>query len=180
MKRSYYTLEVVCHKVNEKDKRLIKDENGFKLTDIISRPFVSDEGINSRNESNKIDLFSNVDIDSLSLPNDIDSFSLVLFKKTNYTSKQCSILVTDSSLELLRVGDNLFAYDTKCENSVLVPREEFSHELKKYAYYTKEYLRRKRLERLGKIQVIDSKELKDINYDLFGNIEIEQNREFSI
>ena len=155
MKRSYYTLEVVCHKENEKDKRLLKDGSLSKIT----RPFLGNEGPNSRNEGNKVDLFKLDKISDLVIPSDIDSFSLVLFKKTNYTSNQCCLITVEGMNELLRVGDNLFAYASECE-ALMVLKEYYQEVLVRYAYYIKKYIKKLKLERLKELKRINEVEIK--------------------
>ena len=103
MKKTYYTLEVICHKNNENDKKLVCENGNFLLRDSINRPFIIESGILSNIEKNKVDLLNLKNVSKLSLPSNIDSFSLVLFKKTKYTSNTCNIIVTENEKEIHRV-----------------------------------------------------------------------------
>ena len=142
MKKIYYTLEVICHKEGKEDERLINDNGEYKTSIFIKRPYIKNEGIVSRLDSQSVNLFNEKNIFNLNIPSDVESFSLVLFKKAEYSGDNNPLIKIEDEKEIARVGTNLFAFESKCDIVNLVHKNELSNMLKLYAYNTKSYLKR--------------------------------------
>ena len=169
MKKTYYTLEVICHKNNENDKKLVCENGNFLLRDSINRPFIMESGILSNIEKNKVDLLNLKNVSKLSLPSNIDSFSLVLFKKTKYTSNTCNIIVTENEKEILKIYDNLLEYS---DNGILMNRSEYDEVLNNIAYKINSIIRKKAINELKELKTIAERKLGEIdNYNFESNLD---------
>ena len=150
MKKSYLSLEVICHRNCKDDEKLVFQNNEYKTKPIINRVLASIE-------NQKVDLFKQL-YRGIKLPEDIESFSLILTKNDNYISKNCSVSKNISSKELLRVGTNLFAYENSIKNTFLVNKEELSNILELLSIISFEYIKERNLRKSGK----DSKDFYEI------------------
>ena len=157
MKKSYLSLEVICHRNCKDDEKLVFQNNEYKTKPIINRVHMSNEGILASIENQKVDLFKQL-YRGIKLPEDIESFSLILTKNDNYISKNCSVSKNISSKELLRVGTNLFAYENSIKNTFLVNKEELSNILELLSIISFEYIKERNLRKSGK----DSKDFYEI------------------
>ncbi len=163
MKKTYYTLEVVCHKDNCKDTRLAFNQNNYFCAPLSRKVFVSNEGPSARYDKQSVNLFSLKNISELKLPQDIDSYSLVLFKKTNYISNNSTITMIDSEKEIVKVGSNLFIYDAKCDIVNLTGKNEYNLLLNKYASMIRLYMLKQEKKKIKEISEIELESISVLN-----------------
>ena len=139
MKKSNLSLEVICHRENKKDEKLVFENNIYKTKPIVNRVHMNNEGILANIENQKVDLFNKL-YNDLTLPTDVDAFSLVVVKNEIYTSEKCSIIKPISSKEIARVGTNLYAYESKSSNVFIVNKEDLVDALKFFSLLSYQYI----------------------------------------
>lgn len=143
MKKSKLSLEVICHRENKKDEKLVYDNHEYKTKPIINRVYMNTEGMLANIENQKVDLFSK-QYDDLTLPTDVDAFSLVLSKNEIYTSDKCSVTKPISSKEIVRVGTNLYAYESKSRNVFIVDKEDLIDALNFLSLLSYQYINKRK------------------------------------
>lgn len=135
MKKVYKTLEIVCHRDNQKDERLILKNGKYSTAPIVNTMHMSSEGYVSMMDKATVDLFKGDFNSEIELPQDIESLSLVLVEKTEYISKNCSIIETSSREVLTKLGCNLFVFDDSCNDTILVNKDELASALRIVSKY---------------------------------------------
>ena len=139
MKKSKLSLEVICHRENKKDEKLVFENHEYKTKPIVNRVYMNNEGMLANIENQKVDLFSKI-YNDLTLPTDVDAFSLVVVKNEIYTSEKCSVTKPVSSKEIARVGTNLYAYESKSSNVFVVDKEALVDALKFFSMLSYQYI----------------------------------------
>lgn len=166
MKRSNLSLEVICHRENKKDEKLVFENNEYKTRPIINRVYMNNEGMLANIENQKVNLFSKLYSD-ITLPIDVESFSLVIVKNEIYTSKKCSVTKPISSREILRVGTNLYAYESKTNNVFIVNKEALNDVLNMLSLLSYQYIneRKSKSEKFKTFEEVFNILNESINYD---------------
>lgn len=143
MKKSSLSLEVICHRNNQNDEKLVLENNEYKTKPIINRPHLSNEGMLANIENQKVDFFKQM-YQNLNLPDDVESYSLVVVKNETYTSKQCSLSKPISRRTIATVGTSLYAYESSSRNIFLVSKEDLNNSLKLFSLLSYEYINKRK------------------------------------
>lgn len=103
MKKDYFSLDVICKRHNRPDEKLVFQNGKYTTREYSNRTFLANEGPLSNIEKTSVNLLNWNDIEGLTLPSDVEGFSLVLNSKSLLTSSHVSVIRTNESKKIASV-----------------------------------------------------------------------------
>ena len=140
----YNVIRVICHKKNQCDKVLVYQNGKYKL-DIMQNRVMLKGAMSSESELAAVNLYDFDSIDTLTIPEEVDSYSISLVHVVETSKTIASTL----NRELVKVGNDMFVYENAyCNNIILTSKNNYESIMKSYAYIIRSIKRRESIARL--------------------------------